>query len=150
MARSVTVLGPPELTRGPNRKKGEDLLSCARRRGAVAHTNTSSFRMSQRMVGSRAAHWWNNRSYRIGGEDAESCTYGTRQKKCPDFLSTYRYFLSTLEGTSEGTSVAYCTVRLKHITHAKKFSREASSCTYTTHQRFCRQMPLLSSCHIRT
>ena len=44
------------------------------------------------------------------------------KKKCPDFLSTYRYFLSASVGTSEGTSVGtYCTVRLKHITHAKKF-----------------------------
>ena len=44
------------------------------------------------------------------------------KKKCPDFLSTYRYFLSTSVGTSEGTSFdTYCTVRLKHITHAKKF-----------------------------
>ena len=65
---------------------------------------------------------------------------GRAKKKCPDFLSTYRYFLSTLEGTSEGTSVGtYCTVRLKHITHVKKFSREARSCTYATHQRFCSQ-----------
>ena len=81
---------------------------------------------------------------------ASNCLCMVRaKKKCPDFLSTYRYFLSTLEGTSEGTSVGtYCTVRLKHITCAKKFSREASSCTYTTHQRFCRQMSLLSSCHI--
>ena len=48
--------------------------------------------------------------------------YGTCQKKFPDFLSTYRYFLSTSVGTSEGTSVGTCcTVRLKHITHAKKF-----------------------------
>ena len=47
---------------------------------------------------------------------------GMRQKKCPDFLSTFQ----------GGTSVTtYCTVRLKHITHAKKFSREATSCTYT-------------------
>ena len=44
------------------------------------------------------------------------------KKKCLDFLSTYRYFLSTYVGTSEGTSVGtYCTVRLKHITHVKKF-----------------------------
>ena len=57
-----------------------------------------------------------------------SCPYGMglctvrAKKKCPDFLSTYRYFLSTSVGTSEGTSVGtYCTVRLKHITHAKKF-----------------------------
>ena len=38
------------------------------------------------------------------------------KKKCPDFLSTYWYFLSTSVGTSEGTSVGtYCTVQLKHI-----------------------------------
>ena len=44
------------------------------------------------------------------------------KKKCLDFLSTYWYFLSAYVGTSEGTSVGtYCTVRLKHVTHAKKF-----------------------------
>ena len=37
-------------------------------------------------------------------------------------------FLSTLEGTSEGTSVGtYCTVRLKHITHAKKFHEKRAA-----------------------
>ena len=76
-------------------------------------------------------------------------TYSMRQKQVSGLSQYLPVLPQYLEGISEGTSVGtYCTVRLKHITHAKKFSREVSSCTYTTHQRFCRQMPLLSSCHI--
>ena len=42
------------------------------------------------------------------------------KKKCPDILSTYRYFLSTSVGTSEGTSVGtYCTAR-EEVFHKKR------------------------------